>query len=158
MNAWSRQSTINLDSCHVDLKRLFDRVLKIQDCTVLCGFRGPEEQREAFRTGHSKLDWPESLHNCRNVTPLERGVDPNTGSWAEDVIGLGRSTVTPRSHAVDVVPYPIDWTDRYRFAWFAGTVRGVASELRIPVYWGGNWDGGDLERQSFDDLVHFEIR
>ena len=30
--------------------------------------------------------------------------------------------------------------------------------MDIKIRWGGNWDGGDLEQQSFDDLVHFELR
>lgn len=62
-----------------------------------------------------------------------------------------------KSRAVDVTPYPIDWNDRDRFMHFAGIVRGIASQLGIKIRWGGNWDGGDLEKQRFDDLVHFEF-
>ena len=142
MNAWSLKSKGHIKTCDPELQRLFNKVLQVQDCTVLCGFRDAEEQREAFRTGHSELDWPNSKHNAMRE---DHHPDLGASRFAESL-------------AIDVAPCPIDWTDRYRFAWFAGIVRGVASELNIPVRWGGNWDGGDLERQKFDDLVHFELR
>ena len=62
------------------------------------------------------------------------------------------------SRAVDVAPYPTDWTDTARFRVFGGFVLGVASQLGIALRWGGDWDGDtDLKDQTFDDLVHFEL-
>lgn len=131
MNHFSRRSREKLDTCHPRLQRLFEAVLEEVDCTILCGARSKEEQDEAFRTGHSSVEWPNSKHNV----------------WVERKVSM----------AVDVAPYPIDWNNRDRFMHFAGIVRGVASQLGIKIRWGGNWDGGDLEKQRFDDLVHFEL-
>jgi peptidoglycan L-alanyl-D-glutamate endopeptidase CwlK len=128
MPSFSKRSSNNLDSCDWDLQRLFRRVVKKFDCTVIVGHRTEEAQDEAFRTGHSKKEWPDSKHN------------------------------THPSIAVDVAPYPIDWNDRERFSLFAGYVLGVASEMGINIRWGGDWDRDtQVKDNTFDDLVHFEI-
>ena len=63
------------------------------------------------------------------------------------------------SKAIDIAPYPIDWGDRERFTLFAGFVLGVASQLGIKLRWGGDWNmDTEVKDNSFDDLVHFEIR
>ena len=61
--------------------------------------------------------------------------------------------------AVDLAPYPIDWEDRERFHYMGGMIRGIAQQLNVPVRWGGDWDGdGEIKDNSFDDLVHIEIK
>jgi len=61
--------------------------------------------------------------------------------------------------AVDVAPYPIDWNDRDRFHYMGGMIRGIAKQLNVNVRWGGDWDGdGETKDNSFDDLVHIEIK
>ena len=63
------------------------------------------------------------------------------------------------SKAIDIAPYPVDWEDRERFTLFAGFVLGAASQLGIKLRWGGDWDQDtEVKDNSFDDLVHFEIR
>ncbi len=62
------------------------------------------------------------------------------------------------SHAVDVAPYPVDWQDTERFRAFGGFVLGVASQMGIPLRWGGDWNGNRSFRdQTFHDLPHFEL-
>ena len=42
---------------------------------------------------------------------------------------------------------------------FAGYVQGVAEQLGIKIRWGGDWDSDfDFKDQTFNDLVHFELR
>ena len=61
--------------------------------------------------------------------------------------------------AVDLAPYPIDWNDRDRFHYMGGMIRGIAKQLNVNVRWGGDWDGdGETKDNSFDDLVHIEIK
>lgn len=61
--------------------------------------------------------------------------------------------------AMDVAPYPIDWDNRDRFHYFGGYVLGVASQMGYNIRWGGDWDSDtETKDNSFDDLVHFEIR
>ena len=79
-----------------------------------------------------------------------------------ELLREGKSKILYSKHleglAVDVAPYPIDWTDRDRFHYFAGFVMGVAKQMDIPIRWGGDWDGNtQVKDNKFDDLVHYEI-
>jgi len=125
---FGQTSRDRLATCDERLQRVFNKVIKHRDCSILCGHRGQAEQDEALRTGKSKLGWPKSKHN------------------------------TLPSKAVDVAPWPIDWTDLDRFRVFAGFVLGVAATMGIPLRWGGDWDGDGTNRdQTFHDLPHFEV-
>lgn len=128
MYKFSTKSREQLLTAHKDLQSLFKEVIKGYDCTVIIGHRTEEEQNEAFRTNHSKLKFPESKHN------------------------------SSPSMAVDVAPYPIDWTNTEAFYHFGGYVKGVADQMGIQVRWGGDWDDdNDLHDQTFMDLVHWEL-
>lgn len=129
MPSFGKRSTRRLDSCHLDLIRLFERVVEKYDCTILRGHRGPKAQNAAFNAGNSKLRYPQGKHN---KLP---------------------------SMAVDVAPWPIDWDNEKRFLVFGGYVLGVAAEMGLTIRWGGDWDGDfDPSDQTFNDLVHFELR
>ena len=53
-------------------------------------------------------------------------------------------------HAVDMVPWPVDWNDLERFEVMADAMKQAAEELDIPIVWGGDW-------KSFYDAPHFEL-
>ncbi len=128
MSSFSKKSLDQLDTCHPDLQLLFKTVVKSYNCSILCGHRGKEDQDEAFRSGKSKVQWPNSKHN---ELP---------------------------SRAVDVAPWPIDWSDTKRFYHFVGYVMAVAEGLGINIRSGADWDGDlDFKDQSFNDVVHFEL-
>jgi peptidoglycan L-alanyl-D-glutamate endopeptidase CwlK len=128
MPSFSKLSLSKLATCDERLQRVFTEVIKYFDCTVVCGFRGEEEQNEAFRTGKSQKKWPNGEHN---KTP---------------------------SMAVDVVPFPINWNDPKQMIYFAGFVVGIAAQMGIKIRWGGDWDSDrDLKDQNFNDYPHFEI-
>lgn len=129
MPKFSQKSLEKLKTCDPKLRQLFEEVIKEYDCTILCGFRGEEEQNRYFDLGMSKLNWPNSRHNSYP------------------------------SKAVDVAPYPIDWNDMEKFYHFGGYVQGIAYKLDTKLRWGGDWDGDfDLKDQNFFDLVHFELK
>ena len=129
MPKFSKRSGGKLETCHADLQKVFNEVIKRFDCTVLEGTRPKEKQNEYYRTGKSKLKYPKSKHNSNP------------------------------SRAVDVAPYPIDWKDKERFYFFAGYVKGVASQMGIELRWGGDWDGDtQVHDQTFMDLPHFELK
>lgn len=137
---FGKTSLERLKTCHPDLQRVFLEVVKDFDCTVIEGFRGEKEQNAAFAKGASKLKFP---HGSHNKFP---------------------------SLAVDVCPYPVEFplaTDSVsiktkklgKFYLFSGFVLGTAKGLGISLRWGGDWDGDkDILENSFDDLVHFELR
>ena len=81
----------------------------------------------------------------------------------KELLAKGATKVKYSKHmegkAVDIAPTPIDWEDRERFHYMGGMVRGIAKALNLKVRWGGDWDSdGEIKDNSFDDLVHIEIR
>ena len=82
MPAFGQASAARLATCDERLQRLFQEVVKTFDCTIIEGHRGEAAQHLAFVTGKSKLDWPNGNHNAKP------------------------------SKAVDVAPFPVDWTDQ----------------------------------------------
>lgn len=133
MPQFSAASKSKLATCHPDLQRLFNEVIKYRDCTIICGYRGEEEQNEAYRTGKSQLRFPHSMHN----------LEP--------------------SPAVDVMPYfdtepHIRWNDIESTYEFIGFVKGIAFTMGIDIRNGADWDmDSDFHDQTFIDLPHYEL-
>ncbi len=128
MPQFGRASIEKLSTCHPDLQKLFNEVIKHYDCVILDGYRSNEEQQKFFKQGKSKLQAGASKHNQNP------------------------------SLAADVVPYPIDWKSKEGFYHFAGFVLGIAKSMGIGIRWGGDWNGNnDLKDQTFYDLPHFEL-
>lgn len=128
MYHYSLRSRTKLDTAIPPMQLLFEAVLKERDHTILCGFRGPREQNEAYAANKSKVKFPHGKHNSYP------------------------------SMAVDAAPYPIDWHDIPRFYAFGEFVLKKAREMGMVVRWGGDWDmDGDYDDQIFNDLVHFEF-
>lgn len=135
MPKFSDESFSKLSTCHRDLQVLFFEVVKFFDCTVLEGFRNQVDQEKAFAAGNTRLHYPDGNHN-KNP-----------------------------SLAVDVAPYPVDWSNTKLFIWFAGYVMGIAQKLKDEgkmehsIRWGGAWDGlGKINTTGqLNDLVHFEL-
>lgn len=109
MPQFGARSRQRLATCHPDLQRLFNEVIREVDCSVLCGYRGKAEQEAAFASGNSKARWGQSKHNRKP------------------------------SLAVDVVPYPIDWNDIPRFIEFVNLVKKKAKEMDIKIRCGADF-------------------
>lgn len=132
MAKFGKASLEKLATCHPDLQRLFSEVIKHVDCTIICGHRGQKEQDAAFAAGNSKKKWPNGEHN---KLP---------------------------SRAVDVMPYPVDWSDSpanvEHLNYFAGIVQGIALSMGIKIRWGHDWDK-DLQpdEKGLVDRPHYEL-
>ena len=120
MPHFGRTSVERINTVHKDLREVLYAAIEDFDFSVICGKRGEDEQNEAFAAGRSKLKWPESKHN---KVP---------------------------SHAVDIAPFPLDWTDIESFKDMATVVLEKASQAGVPLRWGGNW-------VNFRDYPHFEL-
>lgn len=128
MAKFSELSQSRLATCDERLQRVFREVIKHYDCTVLCGHRDEASQMEAYRSGHSKLRFPQSKHNSFP------------------------------SRAVDVVPCPIEWKDKGRFLHFAGFVLGIAKGMGINLRCGVDFNGDfNFNNDNFFDGPHFEL-
>ena len=91
---------------------------------VLCGLRSAADQMIAFKAGHSKRDGIHKLSNHQKGT-------------AVDICPLINGKAEHNS-----------WTPFYPMA---ANVKKAASELGIPISWGGDW-------KSFKDGPHFELK
>lgn len=109
MPIFSARSRANLITCHVDLQRLFEEVIREVDLAIICGHRSRADQDKALRDGFSETQWPKSKHN---VLP---------------------------SLAVDCVPCPVDWHDIDRFVEASAIIKLTATRLDIRVRWGGDF-------------------
>ena len=129
MPRFGKRSKENLTSCDKQLQNVFNEVIKYVDCSVLEGYRDEKRQNRLFDEGKTKLRYPNGRHNNRP------------------------------SNAVDVTPYPVDWSDRERQTLFAGCVLGLARSMGIKLRWGGDWDMDfKVQDNRFDDFPHFEMR
>lgn len=109
MYKFSRRSIDNLNTCHPDLQAIAHEAIKIYDFSVICGYRGEEEQNEAYNKGRSKLKYPQSKHNKKPAL------------------------------AFDIVPYPVNWQELPRFYEMAGVIKAIAHTKGIEIEWGGDW-------------------
>lgn len=128
MYHWGLKSQRVLSELRPELQEILNEAIKIINLSLHTGYRGQEEQDEAYEKGLSQVPWPNSKHN---KSP---------------------------SDAVDLSPYPWDPEDRELFTYCAGIVVGIAAAKGYDVIWGGNWDmDTDLEDNEFDDLMHIEF-
>lgn len=117
------------DTCTPRIITFCDELIKIVDYTVLCGHRGEVAQNKAYNNipRRSSKRWPNSLHN-RYPSP-----------------------------AIDLSPWPVDWEDRERFAYFAGYAMRTAQVLGIKMIWGADWDSDfNIQEHRLIDMPHFE--
>lgn len=101
----------------------------VMDFTVIEGLRSYERQQMLFNNGKSKT------MNSKHLMQDD---------------GF--------SHAVDIVPWPIDWKDTGRFYILNGIMRAAAAELGVTIRTGADWDNdGLIQDQTFHDLPHYEL-
>lgn len=128
MYKYGKSSQARLDTCHPDIQKLFNELIKDWDISIICGHRTEDEQNAAVAKGASKTPYPKSKHNAY----------PSIG--------------------IDAALYPIDWNDTGRHYMFVGMVKQKAKDLGIKIRCGADWDGdNDTDDQTFNDLVHFEL-
>lgn len=130
MYKFSKRSLNILKTCHPDLQKICYELIKIMDVTVIEGVRSIEKQKEYVRTGKSKT------MNSKHLEQTDKF-----------------------SHAVDLAPYPIDWSDRERFIYMQGIIKGIAQQLGIKIRSGIDWDSdGVIKDHTFFDGPHIELR
>jgi len=121
-----KTSLDRLATCHPDLRGLIRAAAAgidrgdlawagVTDMTVLCGYRGPEAQAAAVASGASKAPWPTSKHNR-----------------------------TP-SDAVDVGPWPLDWSKREQFVVLHAYIAALARQLGVALHH-IDWDLPHIQR------------
>lgn len=133
------RSKSNLEGVHPKLRAVVERAIQItkQDFTVIEGVRTPERQKELYAQGRTKpgpkVTWTLNSNHF---------VNPKTGF----------------GHAVDVVPFPLDWNDLKKFDAIASAMFQAAAEEGVKIRWGADWDmDGKPRERGENDSPHFEL-
>ena len=134
MKPLSDRSLKMLEGVHPDMVKLVKLANIVYPLNVIEGKRTKERQAELMKSGATKT--MNSLH-C----------------------------VEPLSLAVDIVPHDFDWkkpdslVELRKCYYLAGVIASIAHFQNIGCRWGGDWDSdGDFADQTFNDLVHFELK
>jgi len=116
---------VDRSKIHPDLVKLVEVVGLKTSCKLICGYRGEQEQNDAFMRGNSKLKYPMSKHN---KLPSE---------------------------AIDLIPLPVDWNDLDHFKTFCTLVIQCANELGLNVVSFGlkyKWDYPHFQLENSETL------
>lgn len=132
------QSRARLVGVHPDLVKVVTRAIEIttQDFMVLEGVRTPARQAELYAQGRTKpgniVTWTMKSNHFKHAD------------------GFG--------HAVDLVPYPVDWKTLSKFDAVSHAMFAASMELGIPIRWGADWDrDGRPHERGESDSPHFEL-
>lgn len=130
MARYGKQSMAELDGVHPLLVDWGFELVTVFDHKVISGVRDLTVQRQYVSLGVSQ-----TMDSKHLIQP-------------EDGFG----------HALDLAPYPVDWSDTRRFYLMAGYGLMLAIKMNIPIRWGGDWDRDtQVKDQKFNDLGHFEL-
>lgn len=122
MPKFGKKSLDLLKRAHPDLQRVAHEAIKTFDFSVICSYRGKSEQTRAYNAGKSRAKFGQSPHNYE-----------------------------PFSLAIDIVPYPLDWTNLETFELMGRIFMSKATALGISLVWGKHFSG-------LVDYPHFELR
>ena len=142
MYKFGNKSKERLNTCHEDLRLIANIAIQRSqiDFGIAEGHRSVERQYDLYKAGLSKIDGV----NKRGKHNYKPSLAFDIYAWVN-----GRSS----------------YDQRY-IIFIAGVILAVAKELKeqgriqTELRWGGNWDGDGqiINDQSFNDLVHFEIK
>jgi peptidoglycan L-alanyl-D-glutamate endopeptidase CwlK len=148
-----RRSLERLQQVHHPLVCVVLRAIQIsgQDFSVLEGVRTDARQRELYGQGRSAKEL------------ASKGVDPalarplmNKVTWTLKSNHFVQADGS--GHAVDLVPYPIDWDTLSKFDAIADAMFQAADELDVALRWGADWDqDGKRRERGESDSPHFEL-
>tara|TARA_S200002703_G_scaffold156660_1_gene162781 strand:+ start:154 stop:597 length:444 start_codon:yes stop_codon:yes gene_type:complete len=144
MRKWGRSSQEVYDTLDPRLQHLMNYCLTvIGDISLISGHRSEEEQNALFKSGKSKLKYPNSKHN-------------SNPSMAVDFQPYPMPNINAKNKAVRARAERTLWAS---LAYTAGAARTYALANGWKLRWGGDWDGdGDLTDQTFNDLFHLELQ
>jgi len=167
MASFGTNSTKNINTLHIDLRKILSKAIQIYDFSVIEGLREDARQFKLFEEKKTKLDGikKRSKHQKVICSLYESGISEN-GRYLSDDDG------TPIcSKAADIVPYkkgedPFESSELNlrRFYFMQGVIFAVAEqllkdgEITHKVRFGIDWDSDMVYRdQSFHDLPHLEL-
>ena len=145
-----------LQDVHPQLVRVVKRAIQIspQDFMVIEGVRSRDQCWSNWGKGRT-------VEQCRAAGVPAIYAKPQAAkvTWLRDPLN-SRHCIQPDGygHAVDLAPYPLDWSDPRKFDAIAAAMRQAAAELGVAVRWGADWDNDGKPRERGEsDSPHFEL-
>lgn len=151
-----KASLQNLQDVHPDLVKVVKRAIQLttHDFKVLEGVRSKEQCYINYGKGRTAAEIQAKGVPEKYAKPKAAKV-----TWLKNPLN-SMHCIQPDGfgHAVDLVPYPIDWNDLKKFDAIAKAMLQAAKELDVQLRWGADWDAdGKLRERGETDSPHFEI-
>jgi peptidoglycan LD-endopeptidase CwlK len=127
-----------LQTCDDRLIRLFTALSISTAFIIICGERTPEEQMQAYQKGRIEVNGVWTVNDKSKIV-----------TNCDGYIKKSPHNFQP-SHAVDVMPDPLNYEDKIGTQNFAQKVLALATKMQIPIKWGGNF-------KSIGDTDHYEL-
>lgn len=152
----SSRSLNNLQGVHPSLAKVVKRAIELttQDFVVIEGVRSREQCMINYGKGRTAAQCLAKGIPAKYANPKAAKVtwlsNPFNSKHCKQKDGYG--------HAVDICPYPVDWSDVKKFDVIAKAMFAAAKELGVNIRWGADWDkDGKPRERGESDSPHFEI-
>lgn len=132
-----KRSREKLEGVHPALQEVVELAISRsnQDFSVIWGVRTAEQQNELYQKGRTS--------GGRIVTHMDGYKRKSNHQVKSDGFG----------HAVDLVPWPIDWEDWGKFEEINEAMQEAADHLGVTVVWGGLWEMRDGAHWQIEGMV-----
>jgi len=139
----SKLSLSRLEGVHPNLVQIVKRAIQItdQDFMVVEGVRTREQCMINWGKGRTAAQ-------CKARGIAEKYAQPTLAKVTSLSDPFASKHV--KGHAVDLVPWQIDWNDLTKFKAISIAMKQAAKDLGISMAWGGDW-------KSFKDYPHYEL-
>jgi len=148
-----KRSISNLAGVHPALVMVVKRAIEItgQDFLVLEGVRPKARQHELFGKGRTVAQLMAAGVDASNARPgLAKVTWTLNSNHFKQLDGFG--------HAVDLVPWPVDWNTPRKFDAIADAMQDAARDLGVTIRSGMDWDrDGKRRERGESDSPHFEL-
>ena len=151
----SKKSSDRLAGVHPDLVAIVRHAIghSAQDFSVLEGVRSAEQCYTNWGKGRTMSQCKAAGVPVGYARPTDAKVtwlkNPLNSKHCKHGDGFG--------HAVDLVPYPVDFNSHQKYAAIAIAMRDAAKALGVKMRWGGDWDGDGVQEKGEYDWGHFEL-
>ena len=148
---FSKVSKSRQNGLHPTLNKILDRAISISsiDFMIIEGVRSDEQCYINYGKGRT-------ASQCKAKGVPAKYAKPSVAkvTWLNNPLSSKHVT----GHAVDLVPYPVDWEDATKFDKVAKAMFAAAKELGVSIRWGADWDNdGNYREKGEYDSPHFEL-
>lgn len=154
--ALGRTSFARLSGVHPKLQSVVELAIKktSQDFMVLEGVRSHETMCAYYGKGRTVADCAAKGVPAKYARPADK-----RATWLRNPLA-SKHRIMPDGfgHAVDLVPWPVDWETPSKFDAIAKAMDAAAQELGVDIRWGADWDeDGQPRERGESDSPHFEL-